>query len=252
MQILYDNQAFNATINALTENPSYPFSTAIGSNTQTQLSRVGRTIDVTSQYIDFSFGSATGVQYVAILGHNITSSATISIQGGTALGGNTFSQSITTEYRGVWIVAFTNVESYQYWRLNISDATNPDGYIEIGAVFLGTSLEMPGMNLGQVVSTESASVASPSASGQVYGDRRLNYDIAEIVFIDITESKRQEIKTWISTVDIVQPFVLLIWENDLDVQGPVYSVLTETPQLARSTVPGSNLWGLTMKVREAF
>ena len=37
-------------------------------------------------------------------------------------------------------VAFTS-QAWQYWRVSITDATNPDGYFEIGRAFLGTEYQ---------------------------------------------------------------------------------------------------------------
>lgn len=248
MKILYNNLVNNATIDLTTENPDYLFSTAL---IDSRLSRVGRTIDVSDQDVKFTFTSAVDVTYIAITAHNFTSTATIKLQANSSDSWTTPAFETTLTDCGVWCIDNFTKQTYKYWRLFIDDDTNPDGYIEIGYVFLGESLTMPGMNRASILPQKTNSVSSKSISGQLYGDKRLNYKAAEIKFDCIEESERQIIKTFFNYVDVIIPFVLLIWENDLDIEPPIYCNLTEELSWNKLDVNGL-LWSLSMRFEECF
>lgn len=244
MKILYDNKIAN--ISASVENPDYPFSSAL---LDSRLTRFGKTINVEDQEIKFS--ATITADYCVILAHNFTSSATVTLEGNDTDVWTSPSLSETfTAYGDSLVASFTSAE-YDYWRIVISDATNPDGELSVGYIFLGTGLDMPGFNRPKVLGNRSNSIAQKSTSGQLYGDRRLNYKSAEITFPDVTETQRQEIKTFWNTVDVVQPFTLLIWEDDLNVEEPIYCSLTEELSWEQQDYEGLT-WSLGLKFEEVF
>ena len=102
-----------------------------------------------------------------------------------------------------------------------------------------------------IIPNKSNSLAQKSTSGQLYGDRRLNYKSATVNFSGITETERQLIKTFWNTVDVVQPFILLIWEDDLDVEEPIYCSLTKELEWNKADVFGL-LWTLSLEFEEVF
>jgi len=156
---------------------------------------------------------------------------------------------IDMEFQGDWILSNFS-ESYRYWRLAIDD-DNSDGYIQLGYAFLGTSLTMPGMNRSVIIPQKSNSVATKSMSGQLYGDRRLKYKSAEISCEAVTETERQEIRTFFDYVDVTLPFVLMIWEDDLNVEPPIYCSLTDELSWNKLDINGL-LWSLSFKFEECF
>ncbi len=251
MRILYDNLVTDATITASTENPDYTFTTAFNDS---RLSRIGRTTDDDDEWIKFVFGAAVSVSNICIVGSNISSGATITLEGNASdsWSAPTFSVSIlSTDKFGDYFYKSFATQSFRYWRLTIDDAANTDTYIEVAQIFIGTYLTMPGMNLGQIVTKKSNSVATKSASGQLYGDRRINPQGAEISFTDVSNANKILIDAFITAVDVVEPFIMLVWESDLDIQAPVYCSLTETPSFQRSQSNGL-LWNFSLKVEECF
>ena len=247
MLILYDNHVFNATISSFTENPDYSFDTALK---DTRLSRIGRTTDDDDQWLKFTFSAAVNVDYACILAHNISSGATVKIQANATDVWTSPSIDVAMTYNADYIIhAFSSTQSYQYWRIFIDDASNPDNYVSVGQVFLGEKLTMPGMDGAQVLPKKSNSVATKSISGQLYGDVRLKYKSAEVMFPLITETQRTAINKFFDTVDVVRPFILLIWENNLDVEPLIYCALTEEltwTKLAQSAVN----WTLSLTFEE--
>jgi len=93
--------------------------------------------EVSGVYLDFDLGSAQSVDTVSITAHNLTSAATITIAAGATLGASTFSTTITwVEDQNTLVKNFAS-QSYRYWRVTLTDAANPDGYIQLGYVFGG-------------------------------------------------------------------------------------------------------------------
>ena len=80
MRILADNFIKTATITPLTEATGYEFDTALK---DTRLSRIARTTSKTYQHIDFDLLTTKSIDYCSILNHNLTDTATATIQGFT-------------------------------------------------------------------------------------------------------------------------------------------------------------------------
>lgn len=115
--------------------------------------------DIVEQVYRSDFGSAANVVLVcdtgevagvsidtlAILGHNITTSATVQLQGSTVSNFASIAIAIdlVVEASNMYYVAPTFPPSngkVRYWRLVISDPSNPATYIQIGTILFGTAV----------------------------------------------------------------------------------------------------------------
>jgi hypothetical protein len=102
----------------------------------------------TSENIVIDLGSAQNVTAFILHDHNLTDSATVTLQGHTADSWG------SPDYENVCTIQDPIIEyldeTYRYWRILIADATNPDGYIQAANVFLGTYLQLtqPNANWG--------------------------------------------------------------------------------------------------------
>jgi len=252
----------NATITASSENPDYLFSVAL---IDSRLSRVGRTLSDSAQWVKFSFAAAVDVDTVGIFGNNFTSGATVKIQANatdvwtspsidTALTYTKNNRKSTEQGRdvGVWSHQFTSTESYRYWRIYVDDAANPDTYIEMGFVFLDESTDFPGMAVNQTFPRQSTSETTFSTSGQAYGLKRLQYNGVTASFPSITQDQRETYDTFFDKVDLVTPYMMLVWESSLDKQRPIYVINTNLPEWPRVEGAGGILWRANMEVREVF
>jgi hypothetical protein len=101
----------------------------------------------TADTITINLGSAQTPAVFLIQDHNLTSSATVKLQGNASdsWGAPSFDYTFST-IEDALIYYFTATQNYQYWRLDISDATNPDGYIEIALMYLGTYTQLNKIN----------------------------------------------------------------------------------------------------------
>ena len=110
---------------------------------------------------------------------------------------------------------------------------------------------MPDIDTGVSLPTKTNSITAKSTSGQLYGNRVLQYKAAEFTMSNIKRSQKAEINTCWQAVDIVEPFFMLIWEDSLDVEDPVYCAFTEELEWNKQSVDG-DIWSLTMKIEECF
>lgn len=81
-------------------------------------------------------------------------------------------------------------QTYQYWRVDISDTANPDGYIEMGRFFMG-SVWQPGINMsyGASLHYEPRDDAVETPSGAEYFDERNARRVMRMTLQSITEDE---------------------------------------------------------------
>ena len=81
---------------------------------------------------------------LAILNHNLTSSATVNLIGSNSSTFATLGVVIPLEVRAddpnvYYVAQALPTAGYRYWRVSIDDASNPDGYLEIGTIVFGAA-----------------------------------------------------------------------------------------------------------------
>lgn len=125
---------------------------------------------VDDQYIVRNFYEEVSVEAFCIRGNNFSAGAVVTIQG------NTEDVWIAPPFEALLspinsrvMAAFFGDDPvvYQYWRLVISDPTNPDGHIEVGPIFMGPVFT-PAENYknGGTFNPDDLSVINISAGGQ--------------------------------------------------------------------------------------
>jgi hypothetical protein len=80
---------------------------------------------------------------------------------------------------------------YRYWRIQIIDETNADGYIQLGRVFLGSAWQPTrDAEVGLALGWESATTVQKALSGTKYFQRRNPYRVTRFTLnvIDIDEA----------------------------------------------------------------
>lgn len=262
MRNIISTNIFNATITALSEDPNLSFSDGLIDRT---LSRVGRTASDITQWIKFSYSAAVDCDTVMVFGNNFTSGATVKIQANASdsWGSPSVDQALTyikDERKslllgrdvGTWYYQFSSTQSYQYWRLYVDDSSNPDGYIEVGFMFMDENTDFPGMSVNQVFMRETTSDAEFSKSMQVYGVKRTQYHGASFNFPYVTEAQKSTLDIFFNKTDIVNPYCMLVWESDLDVQRPLYVVNKNLPEWKRVETFSGLMWTFNLEIQEVF
>ena len=246
MIIRYDETAkdSNLTTNSLSIN--YPITNILDS----RLTRIYRTIaGTTTSEIVFDAGSAIDVSSICIANHNITSSvSTLKIQGNNtdSWGTPAFEQSITWN-SGIMFLDFTE-QSFQFWRIQIIDATNPDTFIEIGRVWIGKAYITPGIAFPVLQDRKSESVRITSISGQSYMDKRYQADLVSMKFPKLSETEKNTNLEIFDIVDVGIPFFITFNKAGATL-GTLY-VTFDLKSLKVTELGRRNLYTMTMKFIE--
>lgn len=223
----------NVTLTCDTADTNYPVSNLL----DTRKSRIYRTTSDDDQYVLMDFTAASGyyespgVNCIFIDKTNLTSGATIKIQGhaSDSWGSPSFEAVITDSdlYGTLYYKSWTPANSYNYMRLVLDDSANPDGYIEIGHVFIGYGITMPGMEPKQSIPYKTNSQYTKSQSMQLYGDIRTNYRACKITWPNVTNTQRLAINAAYDVVGNHTPIYFIPWESDLDFEPPMYCNITD-------------------------
>ncbi len=88
--------------------------------------------------INIDLGVATEVKVLIIDGHNLSATATITLKG---VEPTIFSEAVSWAAGNI-IHYLSAATTKRYWHIQITDAANPDGYIDIGDIFLGSYMEL--------------------------------------------------------------------------------------------------------------
>jgi hypothetical protein len=229
MTIVYTNHVDDATITA--SSSASGFGTA---NLQDlRASRVWRSDGSTSITIVFDFGSAVSFAGVGIAGHNFTSGATVTLEWNSAdsWGSPAGSQSVTVD--DTCVAAFTSV-SYRYARLSVTDASNTDGYIEIGRVSVGAAITGPGISDNISIPRRSTTNRQLSRGRQPYIDPGVKYRSATITWPYITEAQRDDMVAVFDAADVKPVFL----DFGVSSEPPMYATIDGSADLQyRGDVP---------------
>lgn len=222
MRLLWDNKVDSGTITANSEASNYPVSNIV----HIHLSRQWRSTGDTSEWIkiDAGAGNTITADSVAILQHNISSGATVKIQANATDVWTAPSIDETITYNsGIIFKFFTNTTGYRYWRLLVEDPSNPDGYIEIGRLFLCTYYQVE-KSFQKAFTEEKTNTdqLSYSLSGQLYADIGIEFKRYALTFPYWNNTAKQAIETMVTMIGKHKPLVLFLDENNTDKLLPVY------------------------------
>lgn len=92
-----------------------------------------------SQWVLMDFGYAVSVDIVALINHNFSSAATVTLSAGTTLACSSYTGSPAIAYRerDAFTLLSTQQTTYRYWKVAIADTGNLDGYLSIGYIIIG-------------------------------------------------------------------------------------------------------------------
>ncbi len=210
-----------------------------------------RSLSNTGQWIKITAAASTA-SYLFIDNHNITSAATILLQGNNTDVWTTPSLSEVVTWSAGLIVHSFIEQTFNFWRLYISDPTNPSAYIQIGLLHLGPVIQWPGMDPAQSLPVSTESKKSISQSRQVFGDDRGSYREFEVAFKFVTNLQRLNINALFEYCLNVRPFYLLPWESNLTFEPPMYALIADKTLKWKRNNNSKYPWSLQVKFEEVF
>lgn len=172
----HSNQIDLATLSGGTWNAAYPLA-SLKTRYLAQKARTSNAL-AASSVIDLDLLSAQAIGVVALVAHNLTSAATVRIQGSSAASQTPvlYDSTAQTIYTGGpdYAKSFTPV-SARYWRISIVDTANPAGYIALGRVFIGPAFApAAGLAWGPGLAVESKTNVAEALGGMEFFDTRPN------------------------------------------------------------------------------
>ena len=248
MRILNINNVITAaSITSSSDAVGYEAATALKDS---RLCRFWKTIGCASENVVFDFTTAKAITYVCLMGTNLTAGATITIQGNAtnAWGAPSFTSSAFSIKGNTASVNFV-AQTYRYWRLVVADGSNPDTVIKIGLIFIGGYSQFPSMAPDQQIPRNTTSDVGFSVMGQAYGDKRIRYKTATINFPVVTNTELSIIDAVFEANDITDPLICIFWANNLDVEPPLYCVLSKGHEPKRIG-NYSGCWSASITFRE--
>lgn len=124
--------------------------------------QVWRATGCNAEHIAWDFGEEQVVEAAIIVAHNLSADATIRLRLGATQGGVTAAPDYDSGFVSPWpssgrptdldwpsyfsLLLAENAVGYRYGRLDIEDSTNPDGYVQIGRLFVGPAF-VPAINV---------------------------------------------------------------------------------------------------------
>jgi hypothetical protein len=161
-------------VTASTSNPSFP-----SSNLKHPFrSKRWRSTGVASENVVFDFQTSEAVDSVVLLwskedGIRLSDSAVIRVQANATDDWSSPSVNQIVTIDDTYEVAshfFSSDQSYRYWRILITDAGNPFGYLELGVVWIGKSLALENAQNGFKYDLVDRSKSSSTDYGHTYTD----------------------------------------------------------------------------------
>jgi hypothetical protein len=152
---------------------------------------------------------------LAILNHNLTTSATVLLQGSNdvSFGSIPFTETLSVEKTNLYYIApYLPLTSYRYWRIDVTDTTNPDGYIQMGTIVFGSTIIFNGECFTDEVVRRKIHFADrvrTEAFSNVSNDRALKYSVS-LNFRKLNYG-RANYENLIEVVDYVRTSLKALW-----------------------------------------
>jgi len=205
MRIAYVNRIDSATLTPVSEDLIFPVE-----NVQVQrLAKRWRTTGLTGISVVADLGGTASVMMAAIIGHNLTTSATLMVSGNTA---NSFvSPAFTTSMTalsGMVLKYFGAAQELRYWQFTIEDPTNSTAYVDIGRLWLGDYWQVdPSSNVDFSVTKRRSDIVTYGRGRQKYATEGVGWRAFDLSFDNVSGSALTAVQTMYDTVGMHTSFI---------------------------------------------
>jgi len=219
----YANQVDDAPVSGGSWETAYPLTNI---KTRYLYQRARSTDDLaTSSTIIIDTGENQNIGVVALIRTNLTTNATVRIQGYSNAGLTTLtydSTALPVYEGGEWAHHFTPTAA-RYFKVTISNPGNPDGYIELGRVFIGWRF-MPEVctDWGLNINVESKTAVLEALAGPEYFDSRPNRRIVTGQWSWLTQAEAHGVYLSILREQDIEKEVYLMMDTETDYKDQVW------------------------------
>lgn len=164
----------------------------------------------TNEAIDCDFGAAQTYNFVGILGHNLTSSAVITLTGADDSSFAVNPVTDTIAYNGTNVYAFLGTaRTKRYVKLSLTDPANPSGFVQVAEVVVGSYWE-PNRSFGPYTEGETDETEvelSPSANLFVVQERP-KIVVRELEFKGLNAAAIVELRLLLAEVGVSKAMII--------------------------------------------
>ncbi len=159
--------------------------------------------------------SAVNPTYAAILGHNLSSGATITLEGNSSASWTSPAFTKTFTWDDDIVFDFVSASAYRYWSWKFHDANNEDGYIEIGLAPVGTYFQ-PTNGAARVFPEmpEDKSLAEETEAGEVIGSEGVKLNMWDINIAWMATAQKVLFETMMDEIRNFTPILWVLEEDD--------------------------------------
>jgi len=221
-RLLYRNLGDEMTVTASTERNGFP-----ATNVQhPHLVRVWRSSTPAGETLLFDAGEGQKISadMIAVLAHNLTSAATLTVKANDAAAWAAPPlQAAATIVPGIILVEASGM--YRLWLLEFEDADNPDGYIQIGraGLYAAFRTDEP-LDRGIKDGLADTSLVADGPSGQRFGNKGRRDQIYELKFGLLSDQLRRELKAIYREIGKLTA-VIVVPDDDRLRLPPIYACL---------------------------
>ena len=170
-----------------------------------------------SPQITVDFTTARAIDVIALVNHNLSSAATITIDAGTTASYADFTTSMTWKSKTAhkWL---SPVQTYRYWRISITDTANTDGFLEVGYLVL-SSATLPSFTFrhGWISTPEIATSEVHTEFGSPFHEELYQRQRLNLQFGPLNDTNMDTLRNlYISLLRNANPMLLLPERNGTD------------------------------------
>ena len=177
------------------------------------------------EYILIDFGMAVNPDAVVISWRTdeqtkISGLATVTLKASftNSLDSAPYSQTLTKTDYGYFIKKSSESDDgisdtpYRFWKISITDSTNPYGYIDIGSVFIGKWMNFTRgrIQFPFTMGYETGSTKSVTDGGQILAQNKYSTRRFSVDWFGLTQSEKQMIDEFSREVSTTSPFYLML------------------------------------------
>lgn len=161
-------------------------------------------------------------------------------------------EAIRKEYPSLLLVVLPSPVSARYVRVEFDDTTNPDGYLEFGRLFLGSSWQpVKNAAYGATLGWETDTTVRRSLGGTPYFDPK---PVRRVHQFELDSLNRDEALGRVFEMQRsagVHKEVLVVWDKDDPINLIRQSYLARLRQLSPLAMPFFNIYSTTIETEEA-
>jgi hypothetical protein len=164
----------------------------------------------------------------------------------------TLSQQARAGYQSPYILRLPSVQTMRYWRVEISDAGNSDGYIQIGRLFMARGWT-PSVNYayGGSLGYQDPTPVETSLSGAEYFDIRSKFRVMNFDLEYISDTEAYSYALDLQRLAGISGEVLVMPDGGEDLgQQPLRSFVGRLRQIGAVTQPKPTAYSVKFEVKE--